>query len=123
MHTRPDPLSEITQAVQTVNHQNSDKEKENNQASVWVPYKDLLINSQYLKYGLVLVSPKHDNPIKNMGKTDSFFVKDREFFFHIPHTASKTGGDNASKANLPDSRSMKRAKTLLSKLTNFASAN
>lgn len=109
MHTPQDVQLEIA----TANTKNS--------SSAWVPFKDLLVNSQYFKYGLVLVSPKLISPIKGIENTSSFFIKDREFFFYVPNADSKDTDNNTSK-QMPNDKSVKKANYLLSALITFASS-
>lgn len=119
MDTTQSILLEIETSKQTAQGSICKAKDKKHSNSVWVPFKDVLINSQYFKHGLVLISPKHLNSVKTTQKSNSFFIKDREFFFHIPQVA----GDTVEKSSTPDSRSTKKAKVLLSKLTDFALTN
>lgn len=119
MDTTQSVLLEIESGKETAQGSICKEKDTKNTSSVWIPYRDVLINSQYFKHGLVLLSPKHLNSVKTNQKSNSFFIKDREFFFYIPTISD----DTMKKSSAPDIRSAKKAKVLLSTLINFASIN
>lgn len=78
----------------------------------WLPFKDLLIHRGLFKRGIVAVTPKHTSHY-GVDENKSFHFKDRQFSFYQLNKVHASGA-------APHSGFLSQAKTLLSKLTQFA---